>query len=125
MKADSDETSRRRSSTTRATKESKDVEVPNRFRNRVASVSPSVEGFRRSVDSAVEADRPFFYFDADDQDKRATKATMTRCLSTRLTSTRADGLVTAGRTDVAMENVTSSWRLYDIMSTFYNVEHKF
>ena len=103
------DTSRKRSTTTRATKESKDVEVTSRFRNRVASVSPLVEGFLDLLTAAVEADRPFFYFDADDQGKRGTKAPMTRCESTRLTSTSVDGLVTARRTDVAMGNVTSSW----------------
>ena len=95
------ETSPRRSSVTRTTKELKDVEVPpNHFKNSVASVSPSTEGDCRSVYSSIEADRPFFfYFDADDDGRQGTKATMTRSERTRLTSD-FDGLVTAGRTVV-------------------------
>ena len=96
------ETSPRRSSVTRTTKESKDVEVPPcHFKNNVAPVSPSAEGDRRSVDSAVEAYRPLFYFDADDDGRQGTKATMTCSERTRLTSTRVNGSVTAGRTLVA------------------------
>ena len=56
LEADSVETFWRRSFVTRATKESKDVEVPRLFKNRVASVSPSVEGDRRSVHSAGQVD---------------------------------------------------------------------
>ena len=86
---------------TRATTESKAIKARPNFKKRVASVSSLVEVDRRSVKSSVEAVRPFFfYFDADDGSRRGTKATMTRCETTRLTSTRIDGLVTAGCTVV-------------------------
>ena len=95
------ETSPRWSSVMRTTKESRDVEVPpSHFKNSIVSVSPSAEDDRRSVNSAVEADQPLFYFDADDDCRQGNKAMMTRCETTRLTSTKDDGLATAGRTVV-------------------------
>ena len=58
---------------TRNTKESKDVEAPRHNKNRAASVSSSAGGDRRSVDSDVEDDRPFFfYFDANDESRQGT-----------------------------------------------------
>ena len=120
LEADSVETFWKRSSLARAT-ESKDVEVPRYFKNRVASVSPSVEGDRRSV----QANRTFFfYFDADDESRWGTKATMPRYETTSDfdNSRRTFDVWADGRRQGEI------WRhrgwLYDVMSTFYNVEHK-
>ena len=78
-----------RSSVTRTTKESKDVDVPSSH-------------FKTNVASVVEADRPFFFcFDVDDDGRQENKAAMTFCETTRLTSTKVDGPATDGWTVVA------------------------